>query len=249
LSVAPGDSVTVDFTTSNPSTGALADATGTPTGVLVRNGTDSAESVTVTNKATGRYKAAFTVPAGWSDGDEVDLVITATVAAVAGGDVVWRATLEVVLTAEDVWDYSERALTTNFEDASAADPGLYLITTDELFKRIDWNTLAQLCSDDTVKISTAAALAASDKMTALIHDASSMVRGNMIASGKFTVTSVYDITALDFGFVFRLMSRLIVCLAYERRPVKNPDPPPVFYDQTFIQLEALKYGDIELATA
>ena len=95
----PGDAVTIDFTVQNPSTGALTNADSTPTGTLVQNGTDDADvTVTISNKATGRYKAAFTIPSDYSVGDEVDLYVTATVSTVAGGDVVWRSTLEGVST-------------------------------------------------------------------------------------------------------------------------------------------------------
>jgi hypothetical protein len=55
--VKSGQSVTVDFTTL-AATGALANAASTPTGTLVVNGVDNAAVVTVTNKATGIYKAS-----------------------------------------------------------------------------------------------------------------------------------------------------------------------------------------------
>jgi hypothetical protein len=90
----PSQSVTVDFTTHNASTGALADADELPTGTLSKNGTDTEVVVTVTNKSTGRYKAAFTVPGDYVAGDRVDLHIAATVATVAGGGVVFREFIE-----------------------------------------------------------------------------------------------------------------------------------------------------------
>lgn len=74
-------SVTVDFTTVSPVTGAATDATGTPVGTLVVNGTDNGASVTVTNKATGVYKAAVTLPS-LDAGDVVQLRIAATVAGI-----------------------------------------------------------------------------------------------------------------------------------------------------------------------
>jgi len=89
-----GETVTVDFTTQNPTTGALTDADALPTGVLVRNGVDTAEVVTVANKATGIYNASVTVPADYAAGDEVQIRIAATVASVAGGAVIWSDTLD-----------------------------------------------------------------------------------------------------------------------------------------------------------
>lgn len=89
----PGDSVTVDFVTTNQTTAALQDADSLPAGLLVRNGADTAVTVTVTNKATGRYKAAVTIPSTYAAGDEVQLFAAYTIDAVARGAVIWSATL------------------------------------------------------------------------------------------------------------------------------------------------------------
>lgn len=88
MSVKSGQAVTVDFTTADPTTGAAADATSLPTATLVVNGTDNAATVTVTNKATGVYKAAVTLPT-LAAGDVVSIRVAATVATVAGVGVVW----------------------------------------------------------------------------------------------------------------------------------------------------------------
>jgi hypothetical protein len=95
MSVRSGQSITVDFTTRD-STGALANADSLPAGTLVVNGTDNAASVTVTNKATGRYKAAVTLPA-LAVGDVVQLYVAATVGGVGDGDVIWEDSKDVLL--------------------------------------------------------------------------------------------------------------------------------------------------------
>jgi len=95
-----GDTVTVDFTTHDPTTGAAMSAGVLPTGVLVRNGVDTAEVVTVTNKAVGIYRAAVTIPAGYAAGDEVQIRINATVNAIAGNAAVWGDTLDTVRSGE-----------------------------------------------------------------------------------------------------------------------------------------------------
>jgi hypothetical protein len=94
-----GETVTIDFCTSSPTTGEAADATGTPTGTLVLNGTDNGATVTVTNKATGVYKAAVTLPTV-TDGDELQLRIAATVGGVAGKAVIWTGVGVTVRPAE-----------------------------------------------------------------------------------------------------------------------------------------------------
>lgn len=102
MSVKSAQAVTVLFTTQNPTTGAAADATGTPTGTLYVNGTANGATVTVTNITTGVYKAALTLPS-LTAGDVVSLRIAATVASVAGEAVVWQDTTTAIV-ADEVWD-------------------------------------------------------------------------------------------------------------------------------------------------
>lgn len=106
MTVKSGQSVTVLFATANASTGAAADASSTPTGTLYVNGTSNAASVTVTNKATGVYSAAVTLPS-LSAGDIVSLRIAATVATVAGEGIVWQ-------------DVSDTKRVSDLNDAAAA---------------------------------------------------------------------------------------------------------------------------------
>lgn len=92
--IIPGDTVTIDFTVQNPSTGAAADASPTPSATLVKNGTDTSITVTVTRKETGVYKATTVIPATWTSGDEVQIRVQATVGTVTGKAVVWTSTLD-----------------------------------------------------------------------------------------------------------------------------------------------------------
>jgi hypothetical protein len=96
MSVRSAQAVTVDFTTASPTTGAAANADSTPTGTLVVNGTDDAAAVTVTNKSTGVYKAAVTLPT-LAVGDRVQLRVAATVGGVAAKEYVWEDTKDVLL--------------------------------------------------------------------------------------------------------------------------------------------------------
>lgn len=89
MSVKSGQAVTVLFSTANATTGAAANATGTPTGTLYVNGVANASVVTVTNVTTGVYKAAVTMPS-LSAGDVVSLRVAVTVGGIAGEGVVWQ---------------------------------------------------------------------------------------------------------------------------------------------------------------
>jgi hypothetical protein len=83
-----GDSYGIGFTVKG-ATGALAAADSTPVGALYHNGTaDGTVTVTVTSSATGVYSATCTIPGGYSVGDRVSLLITATVGGVATGEFV-----------------------------------------------------------------------------------------------------------------------------------------------------------------
>lgn len=92
--VKPGDAVNIHFAVQAPSSGAATDADSTPSVTLVRNGSDTAESVTVTNIETGVYNAAVTIPAGYSAGDEVQLRASATVSGTTGKAIIWQTTID-----------------------------------------------------------------------------------------------------------------------------------------------------------
>jgi len=82
----PGDTIAYEFPTHQVSTGAAKNADSTPSCVLLRNGASTAETVTVTNVATGLYKAVVTVPSDWVASDEVQLRLTATVDGITAHD-------------------------------------------------------------------------------------------------------------------------------------------------------------------
>lgn len=95
MSVVTGDVVADEFTTSNPSTGAAADADSTPTGTLYVDGTADAAVVTITNQAgAGEYKFSVTMPT-LASGQRISVGILATVAGVTGRGIVWRDYAEV----------------------------------------------------------------------------------------------------------------------------------------------------------
>jgi len=106
MSVKSGQAVTVLFTTQTPSTGAATDADSLPTGLLYVNGTVNGAAVTITNIATGVYKAAVALPS-LTAGDMVGLRISATVALVPGEDCVWQ-------------DVSDTKIVSDLQDLTAA---------------------------------------------------------------------------------------------------------------------------------
>jgi hypothetical protein len=93
MTIAAGETIYYEFTTHALADQSLVNADSLPTGTLVKNGVDTAVAVTITNKATGIYKAQFTIPATYAAGDEVGLRIAATIGGVATGAVVWQESL------------------------------------------------------------------------------------------------------------------------------------------------------------
>jgi hypothetical protein len=90
MSVRTGEPVTVDFTSSDPTTGAAANPTVGPTGILVINGTDQGTTVTITNKATGSFKAAIAALPAIAVGDRVQIRVEGTVGGAAGKGIIWE---------------------------------------------------------------------------------------------------------------------------------------------------------------
>lgn len=84
MSKKPGDTFGFQFTTSSPTTGALANVdSGLPTGIQVHNGVDDGTNpVTVTNISTGLYKATGTILGSYASGDDLQIRINATVGGV-----------------------------------------------------------------------------------------------------------------------------------------------------------------------
>jgi hypothetical protein len=73
---------TGEFTTRNPVTGEAQNAGSLPTGILVKNGVDTAVTVTIANKATGVYSWSTPIASTYSRGDRIQVRVSATVAAV-----------------------------------------------------------------------------------------------------------------------------------------------------------------------
>lgn len=94
MSVRSAQSITTEFTTRSPSTGAASDADSPPTGTLYVNGTANGATVTVTNQATGKYKAAVTLPT-LAVGDVVSILIAATVESISDNGKIWEDSKDV----------------------------------------------------------------------------------------------------------------------------------------------------------
>ncbi len=146
----PGDSYAKTFTVSD-STGAAANADSTPAGSLYRNGVaDGAVTVTVTNPATGVYKAAATIPGAYAADDVVELLIAATVDGVATKAIVDAVRL-VAFDPADAGDLGlanlDAAISSRLASAGYTAPDNATITT--IAAAVDTEIAAVLAAVDT----------------------------------------------------------------------------------------------------
>ena len=96
MTVQTGQTVVFLFTTRTFSTGVGINADATPTGILYINGTASGNAVTVTGISTGLYKGSVVMPT-LALGDEVEVIISATVGGISDKAVVWGDTNDLLV--------------------------------------------------------------------------------------------------------------------------------------------------------
>lgn len=95
MSLQPGQSIAFRTTTQQVS-GEAADADELPTGVMVRQGDATGETVLVEDvPGIGKYKVSATVPSDWPIGDVVEIELSAIVDGIAATVVVFREVLGV----------------------------------------------------------------------------------------------------------------------------------------------------------
>ena len=97
----PGDQIFGDFFIQSPQTGSAVNADATPSGVLVRSGSDTGESVSVENKDTGLYRFGVTVPSTYNEGDYLSVRVSASVGGSLGRGNVWSGLLNASTVADN----------------------------------------------------------------------------------------------------------------------------------------------------
>lgn len=108
MTVKSAQSLTVDFEVKNPGTRALVNADALPVGTLIINGVNNAAVVTVTNKATGWYKAAVACPT-LAAGDVVQIWAAFAVGTVPCGGIIFTDMADTSLVSDAVAAIATRA--------------------------------------------------------------------------------------------------------------------------------------------
>ncbi len=188
MSVRTGQSITTEFTTRAFATGAATNADSTPTGTLYLNGTANGATVTVTNVATGLYKAAVTMPT-LAVGDVVAILIAATVSSISDNAKIWEDSADVAL------DSSGRVL------LQPTQTGVTIPTVTTLTNLpaapTDWLTAAAVKADAVTKIqsglSTLTASGVWSNGTRTLTSLSGLTLDTVTTvSNAVTLTSAYD---------------------------------------------------------
>ncbi len=178
------ETVTFDFITSSPTTGAAADADSTPSFEVFENVTDTAltlSGATIAKRTskTGNYRATFTVAAadGFEAGKSYNVVASATVGGVAGKAVVGRFVARTRDTDDLMATYTQP---TGF--LAATFPGTVASTTNITAGTI--TTVTNLTNAPT----------AGDFTSTMKTSIGTAVAASAVASvtGAVTLTSAYD---------------------------------------------------------
>lgn len=100
----------------------------------------------------------------------------------------------------------------------------------EVVKRVDWRPLADLCSDTGTRLASSAAVQADTNFLAIVRDAFAEIESACQKGGRYLpvdITALLADTGAAAGKFLRILSRVVVMLAYERRPDKEPGDPAV----------------------
>lgn len=119
--------------------------------------------------------------------------------------------------------------------------GSYLSATEAL-KRCDWRVFADLCSDTGTRIADASTLAANANFLALLLDASGVVEQAAMRSKRYSVADLLALTGAGQAGLYRLILRIAVVLAHERRPDREMKQPWI-YEECRKDLTALSMGE------
>lgn len=118
-----------------------------------------------------------------------------------------------------------------------------LLSVTEFLLRADKRSVARWVSDTGAPVA-AADLATDLVLLAHIRDAEGEVESACLVKGLYTAADLAGLSGRSQGKLFRLITRIAVCLLYERRPgFAESDQPPFFYQQAMEDLEKLSRGE------
>lgn len=110
MTIRSGQTINKVFVTHRIDTGAAVNADSLPTGTLFVNGIADAATVTITNIATGRYRATVTLPT-LAFGDMAEILVSATVNSVSQNGIIWADSKDIAINAQGQIELIDNAIT------------------------------------------------------------------------------------------------------------------------------------------
>lgn len=111
----------------------------------------------------------------------------------------------------------------------------------EAVKRLDWRPFADLCSDNNGRITDSSTLQGNANFLALLLDASGEIESAVLRGGRYHPTDLAALTGAGQAKLYRLVCRLTLVLAYERRADIEMKQPWIV-EKVERDLEALATG-------
>jgi hypothetical protein len=111
----------------------------------------------------------------------------------------------------------------------------------EILKRGDWRVFADLCSDTGARLATSAVVLTDPNFLALLLDASGELEAACLVSQRYQPVDLAALTGVAQARLYRLLYRLMVLLAYERRPDRQLEQPWL-QEKVEQDLQALREG-------
>lgn len=225
---------------------------GTTTGYVTKDGgTQAALGGTIVHEGNGQW-SIDTISAAEMTADIVGLLFTNTSAVPVQFTIRTTPTdgLTVDVLTDDALDQIVAAFAGSVISIGSGDSELTLesaassyLSVAELKKRIDYRVLADLCSDTGTRL-TEAALLTNENLAALLADASAEFERACMCGERYKPADLAALVAASTvakSGVFRILSRLVMVMAYERRPDKGPVPE--VYMKVLDELERLRHGE------
>lgn len=120
---------------------------------------------------------------------------------------------------------------------------LTYMSSTEFLRRVDARVVRDLVSDTGERVSEAS-LSSNDNLTAILGDASAEFERACVKGGRYhsaDIAAMMAASTIARNGVYRILTRLAMCMLWERRPDKGPIPE--IYRTVLDELERLAIGE------
>ncbi len=115
------------------------------------------------------------------------------------------------------------------------------LSASEFLKRVDYRSVADLVSDTGTR-ATQGSLSSDVNLAACLLDASGILEEACLVSGRYHPIDLAALTGAGQAALYRLLSRMTMCLLFERRPDREMKQPWII-EYVEDQLQKLRDGE------